>query len=671
MLVVVEKLYQSGGVSMRKIVLLLPILLLLFGHYAYALQVTVSPSPITGSVTKSNPVKSFNATITLENNDQAAVVYISPAGTVAISGPTYVTSSGTYTYKLVFPNDPGTYTGTVVIRAVGTDDTYQVSYNVTVSAWEEKYRDYFEKGVMYTVKVGSKDYLLKVKDIQNDTISLYFDGSIYTMAQGDEETVADNLKIKVDTIFTEGVVLVLYTTGDDVSVQKYSATSEEGTSVAPGEDLSGFHFLISKYSKYIQEGMTYTITVTLVNDTDYRVYLKDVYFENTTVTDEGEKPTRLEDYQLPTYLDPGQELTLKVTIDTRGLEVGKTYTPTLVALGRVGNQDVRAQIDFYITVVKGVQTGSKTTENTQTEQSTQQVTKPHNTPKTMIIEIMPPNPQPGDVVTIYVKDPKTGDYVNANITVNGQPTSTFTADWCKTYRINATADGYLPASKTVQIKCKTMNVVVSPQNPKEGDTVTITVTDAETGEPINATIQVDGKPITGNTWVAKAGTHIITVKADGYQPKTITLNVKSLPPEPAEPIPQEVNQGETVTVRLTKPATWEVYDQNGVLVASDKSDTISFMASEPGTYTIKLEGKELATLSVIPVKTESKGLPVSLGNYTWILAILAVAFIVYDIVRKRKRAKKQSEPPVGFDLRPKFAMPLSEFEKQQQGGGSV
>ena len=655
---------------MRRAALFLPLLLLFLMGYANALQVTVNPSPITGTVTKSDPVKTFSATITLEANDSAAVVYVSPVGTVAISGPTYVTSSGTYTYKLVFPDQPGTYTGTVIIRATGTDSTYQVSYNVTVSAWEEKYRDYFEKGVMYTVKVGNKDYLMKVKDIQNNTISLYFDGTIYTMAEGDEETVNDNLKIKVDTIFTDGVVLKLYTTGDDVSVQKYSATESEGT---PGaslseQDLSGFHFLITKYSKYIQQGMTYTITVTLVNDTDYRVYLKDVYFENTTVTDEGEKPTRLEDYQLPSYLDPGQELTLKVTIDTRGLEVGKTYTPTLVALGRVGNQDVRAQIDFYITVVKAVQTGNTQTQNNTSNTNSNTGSTSHTAPKlrTMTIEVMPPNPQPGDLVTIYVKDTKTGDYVNADITVNGTKESSFTADWCKTYRIVAMAQGYVSATKTITTKCKTLQVSISPQNPQEGDTVTIMVTDQETGEPVNAVIKVDGRPIAGTTWTAKAGTHVISVSAEGYRPKSITVNVRAKPAQPTEPIPKEVNQGETVTIHLSKPASWEVYDQNNVLVASDQSDTISFEAAEPGTYTIKLEGRDIGSLRVLPVNTGGN-VSVNFSDYAWVLAALAVVFILYDFAKRKKKAKKSGEPPVGFDLRPKFALPMGEGE---QGGGT-
>jgi len=659
----------------RSAILLIGLFVLVISN-AYALSVVANPSPIAATVSKSNPVVDFTANITLDTNDDAvAVSVVSSNPNIGISGPTYVTASGTYQYHLLFPSTPGTYTGTVMFHATGSSNAqYQVSFNVAVTAWESKYKDYFEKGTMYKVTVGSNSYLMQIKDLSDSAVTLYFDGATYTIAEGDSDVLNDNLKVKVDEIFSSGAVLELFTQGDSVQVAKYEQTTSTTTSptivgstaTIPPEALSGFTFLIAKYSKYIQQNMTYTMTVTLVNNTNYRIALKNIYFVNTTVTPEGEKPTRLEDYQMPAFLDPGQELTLKVTIDTRGLEVGKTYTPSLIAVGSVGRQEVKAECDFYITVVKGVQTGN-TEKNTQTttSQTTHQTTPQ---PKPMTIQLIPSDPQPGDTVTIYVRDAKTNDFVNAQITVNGQPTSTFTADWCKTYRITAVAQGYLTATKVVHMKCKTMNVTYSPQNPTDGDTVTFTVTDASTGQPINAEIRVDGQPISGTTWVAKKGTHTVSVTAEEYSPRSIVINVKPKPIQVLSQIPATVSAKQEVNISLSAPAQWEVYDQNNVLIASGNSDKISFSPPDAGTYTIKVNGKEIGQVKVTePLGAGFSGLS---GNIMWYLAGAGLLLIVYDAVRKRKKTSSSKKPApaasLGFDLRPKnpsFAVP-----QNQEGG---
>lgn len=638
----------------RALGLLTVLFLLLFP--AYAMQVAVTPSPIIATVTKSEPVTQFTASITLDTNDIAVAVTIPNNQYVGILGPTYITTSGTYQYTLVVYPIPGTYSGTLRFVAVGTGATYDVSFSITVSAWEKKYSDYFAVGEMYKVTVGNNDYLLKVKNVTADTADIYFDGLVYTLARGDSEVLTTNLKVTLTEIFSSGVVLEFYTDGADVSVAPYTGTTATGAVSA--EDLSGFHFLISKYSKYIQEGMTYTVTVTLINDTDYRVYLKDIYFENTTVTEEGEKPTRLEDYQLPSYLDPGQELTLKVTIDTRGLEVGKTYTPTLIALGRVGDQDVRSQIDFYITVVKSVQTGTAPTQPTQPTRPTQ----PTQTLKTMIIETVPQTPNPGDTVMIYVRDAKTQEYINATVTVNGQQQSTFTADWCQTYRISATAEGYAPATKTIQTKCKTMNVTYTPTKPVDGEEVRFSVTDAETGEPVqNVSIRIDGLPITGLVWTAKEGSHTVVVTAPGYSNKSLVINVSKPPVTLLSQLPSTVETEEQVTIELSREATWEIYDQNNVLVASGTGTTILFSPKEPGEYTVKADGKVLGTFLVEGQQAPIISIPSDLLYY---VAGIGVLLVIYDIIKKRRKKKKAAED-VGFELRPKMIRPLTE---QQEGG---
>ena len=645
----VSKQYQEGGIVLGKIwVPILAAILLI--PMVSALQVTTNPATLSGTVTKSNPSYTFTATITLETNETSVVVLCSNPQ-VGVAGPIEVTTTGTYTYTLYFPVTPGTYAGTLTFKAFKTDGsttTVPIDFSFTVSAWELQYEDFFEKGVYYDVEAGTQTHTIKIKDIGDGDIVLYADGDLYTLSSGDD-IVLDNLKVEASDIFSSGAVLKLYTQGEAVTVTKKSTLSTTG-------DTSGFTFTVRKWSKYVEAGMTFTVQFTLVNNTDQRVELKDVYFENTTVTPEGEKPTRLQDYSLPAYLDPGQEVTFNVIIDTRGLTVGQTYTPTLVVTGKIGDTDVRATVDFTITVVQGVQSQTTTTTTTTTTQTQQTQTL-----KNMVIEINPPSPKAGDLVTVYAKDPQTNQYINATITVNGQQTQTFTAEYCKTYRITATATGYATATKTVTVPCRQMVVTYTPDQPVEGNAVTFSATDAETGDPItNITVKVDGKVVT-NPWIATAGRHIVVVSAEGYSPKTITLVVKEIPATVVGTLPEEVNVGSTVTINLSKEASWEVYDENGYLIASGTSSTISFQPEEPGKYTIKINGKEIGELNAMPVSKPPQ-LPF---NWGLIALVAVVIYIGYRLVvgRKPKAVGKQEETPIAFELRPKPAA------AQEEGSG--
>ena len=634
--------------------LVLPLFLLLMLSAGYALQVTTNPAELSGTVSKSTPYTEFTATITLETNETRVVILMSN-NTVGIAGPTEVTASGTYNYRLYFPPSAGSYSGTITFRAYKTDGSYtdvQKNFSYTVTSWESQYEDYFEEGTTYQVTVGNEKYRMKITDIQDSTVLLYFDGETYYINEGEEEVLSDTVKVRVKSVFTHGAVIEIYTKGDPVDVSVYRPQSETS-------DTSGFTFTVRKYSKYVQAGMKFTVQFTLVNNTDYRVELKDVYFENTTVTPEGEKPTRLEDYSLPSYLDPGQEVTFNVIIDTKGLQPGTTYTPTLVVTGKIGDTDVRATVDFTINVVEGVVSG--TTQTQQNTTNTQTSPPPAQTLKRLAIDVVPATPNPGDTVTIYAKDADTGQYINAIITVNGEQRTTFTADWCKTYNITATAEGYVTATKTIRTKCKTLDVTYAPSTPKEGDQVTFTVTDAETGQPVPSyTIKVDGRVIT-QPWTAEAGRHIVVVSAEGYSPKTLTIIVEEQEPELVGTLPSEVNVGEKVLLTLTKKANWEVYDSNGFIIESGQSDTISFMPQEPGMYTIKVNGKDFATITAVGQAQSEANIG---GDWIgWLVLVAVLLFIGYNVVKGRpKLKKKESTAPVAFELRPKRKKTSGEGE---------
>jgi len=648
---VVSKLYQHGGVPVGRLTAVaLPLFLLLVISTGYALQVTTNPEELSGTVSKSTPYTSFTAAITLEANETRVVVLMSN-NTVGIAGPTEITASGTYNYRLYFPPSAGSYSGTITFRAYKTDGTYfdvQKNFSYSVTSWESQYEDYFERGTTYRVSVGTEKYRMKIKDIEDSTVLLYFDGETYYINEGEDEVLSDNVKVKVSNVFTHGAVLEIYTKGDPVDVTIYKPEAQTG-------DTSGFTFTVRKYSKYVQAGMKYTVQFTLVNNTDHRVELRDVYFENTTVTPEGEKPTRLEDYSLPSYLDPGQEVTFNVVIDTVGLSPGTTYTPTLVVTGKVGDTDVRAMVDFTINVVSGVISGKTQTQaGGETAHPQVPARPPVQTLKRLTIDVVPATPNPGDTVTVYAKDAETGQYVNATITINGQQRTTFTADWCKTYNIVATAEGYVTATRTVRVKCRTMNVVFSPASPKEGDTVTFAVTDAETGEPITGyTIKINGMPVIP-PWTAKPGRHMVVVSAEGYSPRTLTIVVEEQPPELVGTLPSEVNVGEKVILTLTKPANWEVYDANGFIIESGQGDTISFTPEEPGTYTIKVNGKDFATITAVEPLQQNPGLGIGGDWAGWLVLLAVIAFIAYNIVKGGAPVgKKEKSSPVAFELRPK------------------
>ncbi len=292
--------------------------------------------------------------------------------------------------------------------------------------------------------------------------------------------------------------------------------------------------------------------------------------------------------------------------------------------------------------------------------------------KKMIIKISPPNPKPGDTVTITVVDENGFTIEGADIKVNGQPMTSFIAEPKKTYNIVAEKEGYITAKKTITIPGKKFKVIITPpiQNITIGTTVTINVYDKDTNAPVQATITVNGQPIQGNTFtVNREGTYTIVVTSPQYDAYTTRFTVT----KPLEVyLPPEFKEGEPLNITANKPVIFTVYyiSENGpveVYSSTNPEKKLMFVPTKPGTYKVEAGGKEYFI--------EVKG-GVSLGgDIRYILLILVIAIIVYAIARRRKKREKKEEifvrPPsaAGLGGYSGPATPLSESEEKAFKGG--
>ena len=199
-----------------------------------------------------------------------------------------------------------------------------------------------------------------------------------------------------------------------------------------------------------------------------------------------------------------------------------------------------------------------------------------------------------------------------------------------TYTITAELDGYTTATKTLSTKAKTMTISVSPTHPEMGDTVYLTMS-GESGSISPTKVTVNGLPIQNNVFTVTAeGEYTIDAELAGYEVGKYTFKVYGIPIVISQPDTFNLNEVNTLT--LNRPAEWLIM-KDGVVVDSGTQYIISFIPTEPGTYSIMSQGNELARYDV--------GGGVDLVFITVAMFIICALFVVLVIV-KRKSASPES-----------------------------
>jgi len=384
----------------------------------------------------------------------------------------------------------------------------------------------------------------------------------------------------IDAVDTRNNVVV---DGLEIPITINVQTTQPNASVGEVEEM--FDFLTTSYGVSIQKGHKFVKSFYLRNDMDVRVEVKDFDFVGSgcIMTPEGGKPVRIDAWEL-SYLEPNEETTIDVTIDGN-LPTG-TYKCTLEVYGLTSDKRrVVADLLFTINVIEEPSPmptikfycteeafeGDKVEVVLENIDSTMRIY--HSIPfkgnversankwrfygspgkgtynvtvliskagnfleKHCVIKVKE-KPKPkiikidytitGGKLKIIAKDQFTGEVLNADIRVDGNPyTGPIEVTPGETYLITATYPDYQSASVTVNVPLKKMKVEVTPESPIEGDLILIKCTSG--GEEVPCKITVDGKEYKEPVKLAP-GTHTIRATLEKYEPVEYILTVSEKP----------------------------------------------------------------------------------------------------------------------------------------------
>lgn len=234
---------------------------------------------------------------------------------------------------------------------------------------------------------------------------------------------------------------------------------------------------------------------------------------------------------------------------------------------------------------------------------------------------------------------------------------TFTPGSEGSFTVTANREGYVSGSKDIDVVAQgilKLLISVSPETVREGDQISIMVTDSVENQPVaGADVFFGGQRIAEQTnsngtvshWVTAPGTYMINATKEGYEEGETVIEVienapqftfSNLTVEPAS-----VEAGSPVNIRVDVTNTGNVagetqvdllvnnepVDSENITLEPNESTTVEFShtADEPGTYTIEVGGQTES----YEVTEEA---PFLSGIAT--LGILATAFVV---LRKRRK----------------------------------
>ena len=235
----------------------------------------------------------------------------------------------------------------------------------------------------------------------------------------------------------------------------------------------------------------------------------------------------------------------------------------------------------------------------------------------------------------------------------------YTPDTEGSFTVSAEKGGYVSGSKEVDVLAegsRKLEIEVSPELVREGDTISIKVTDSISGNPVSgADVFFGGEEIEEQTdesgvvsyWVTAPGTYKISASKEGYEEGETVIEVMEHMAEfvftnlSVEPSSVEAGTAVTVTVEVENTGNaedesdvellvnGEAVDSETVSLGPGESTTLEFSHTEeePGTYTVEIE--ELSGTFEVTEKTPFLSAALTLG-------ILLTVFVVF----RRRDGKK-------------------------------
>ena len=583
---------------------LLPIIITLsLIHSVFALQINPSSWSVDAS-----PGDAIQQTFYVIN-DQNTTVSISIS-----TNSTWIWLSKTNIILAPFSSD--SFDALLLVPSSASDGVYhfEISTNgnsipvtLTIAKWVWNYTAWMEEG-QYMFFDGTENGL-KLMDVSVDEAQIGFveNGNVVgSMILGIGDYFEDqDFKIVLVDIFSNNAKIQVFSTSPHT-------VSIEGVTEQPTVQYFGgeFRFYTTEFGNTYVQGAKSTERFTLRNGLNESVELKSIGYEGTTIDENGvRKPIRVEHWSLVT-LEPGQEKSFDVTIDTEGLEPGEYRCSFYVTgLGKRSNQIYTATVHFDIWVISKIKPSE--------EEAEFSINVPEEVEVDEEFTIEVTGLESTDTVMLY--------QIPEMVTTNIDRTST-TYTW--TGKITK------PGKYTIQISLikregiaipyyKTINVVsageevtnqtkieIIPYPPKAGDTVSITTQPEAIVEiTVYEGDQVVGKFFYSSPFKVDAGKkYCIKATAEGLEPqeqcfltskKRFKVSVTPSTPKVGDTIQVSVTNedGSPVTASVTIKINDKTY--NAPSASYDVADT------SPINIQVSASGYETYSVTITPRKPVS------------------------------------------------------------------
>jgi len=457
----------------------------------------------------------------------------------------------------------------------------------------------------------------------------------------------DNIDLDADESFSFFLVLTgdlgasLRNTGVEIVTDE---TKTIPIQITTGIVSSGYlepSFL--KFKQTYEQNTRDAKTLILRNRFNQRVELRDMALENVVNTAEGiKKPIDVQGNL--GWLEPSQDLSLKIDINTEGLKLG-SYTPKLLLSYYVdGNRRIQ-EINFEIGVVKGIPDPN--------EEPKEEDLKKFN------IGHFPEIKKVGDYITVEIRDSDStfiqrdaivkiivrdaSTKQETNKFIYSSPFLTEDSEYC----IVVEDIGYKPLEECFAVTEATGKIVTNPSKIKSGDATIIKVVNAE-GRLVEGTIiSIGGTTYDTNdlSYTFQTGEYTVRASAPGYKIDDLLIDLK----EPATIIAgleQTTKVGNVLTFTLNREADWTVYE-NTTVILTGSGNNITFTPTTEAQYSLIADGKELHSVSITGGSVWA--LPGgSLSTMDWVIVLAILGTIYYIFSRGKKSGERKGK--VGYGV---------------------
>lgn len=286
-----------------------------------------------------------NATINVQISTNSSWIWLSKTS-MSLSA----FSSDSFNALLLVPSSAsdGTYNWNISV------DGKEILVTVIVQKWVWNKTVWVKEGSYVYFDGTNNGFRVVEVDFANDKVKIgeVESGSVtqtYWLNVGQSKEWSDK-KLDVLDMFDDYVKLRFWSTETHtIEVEEESQPSQ------PSQVAGEFRFYVSEFGNTYVQGSSSMERFTLRNGLNEPVELKTITFEGTTIDKNGvRKPIRLEHYSLVT-LEPGQEKSFDITIDTEGLDPGEYRCAFYVSgLGKNSGQVYTASVHFDIWVIEKI-----------------------------------------------------------------------------------------------------------------------------------------------------------------------------------------------------------------------------------------------------------------------------------------------------------------------------